>query len=76
MRNRATTAPQEAGDMEVVGWRLERLLAAGFAAPLAADLAADCRVDLHRLIEMVEQGCPPLLAARILAPADAPRRPC
>jgi hypothetical protein len=62
--------------MEVVGWRLERLLAAGFEVPLATALAADCRVDLHRVIELVEHGCPPLLAARIMAPDEDARRPC
>jgi hypothetical protein len=60
----------------VVGWRLERLVAAGFERGLATALAADCRVDLHRVIELVERGCPPLLAARILAPDDDERRPC
>jgi hypothetical protein len=27
-------------------------------------------MDLHELIELVERGCPPALAARILAPLD------
>jgi len=27
-------------------------------------------VDVHALIELVERGCPPDLAARILAPLD------
>ena len=30
----------------------------------------DQRYDLHALIELVEHGCPPLLAVRILAPLD------
>ena len=41
------------------------------ALPLAAGLAADRRYDVHALIELVELGCPPDLAARILAPLDA-----
>jgi hypothetical protein len=45
---------------------------AGFAAPLAQALATDCRIDLHALLELVDRGCPPKLAARILAPLDAP----
>jgi hypothetical protein len=30
-------------------------------------------MDLHALIELVERGCPPPLAARILAPLDHER---
>ena len=33
-------------------------------------------MDLHALIELVEHGCPPELAARILAPLDEERTPC
>jgi hypothetical protein len=58
----------------VVAWRTERLLAAGFARNLAGRLAADGRVDLHALLELVDRGCPPELAARILAPLDEGRR--
>jgi len=53
---------------DVVGWRREQLLQSGFPPPLAARAAADPRYDLHRLIELVERGCPPDLAVRILAP--------
>ena len=35
---------------------------------LAIVLAADARYDLHALIELVERGCAPELAVRILAP--------
>ncbi|WP_344257069.1 hypothetical protein [Terrabacter carboxydivorans] len=28
------------------------------------------RVDLHALLELVDAGCPPELAARILSPLD------
>jgi hypothetical protein len=60
----------------VVGWRRGRLLAARFAPDLAARLAADCSVDLHALLELIDRGCPPALAARILAPLDDGPRPC
>jgi hypothetical protein len=40
----------------------------GFPRPLAARVARDERYDLHELIELVQHGCPPALAARILAP--------
>jgi hypothetical protein len=60
----------------VASWRERRLLRAGFDADLAASIAADCAVDLHALIELVESGCPPALAVRILAPLDRARNPC
>lgn len=37
---------------------------------LAARIAHDNRYDLHRLIELVERGCRPELALRILAPLE------
>lgn len=52
---------------EVVFWRRDRLVHAGFPLPLAARLARDPRYDLHALIELVERGCPPELAVRIVA---------
>jgi hypothetical protein len=54
--------------LDVVTWRSERLERAGFAPDTAAALAADFQMDLHALLELVESGCPPHLAARILAP--------
>jgi hypothetical protein len=55
---------------EVVRWRREQLAETGFSLPLAAEVANDARYDLHVLIELVERGCPPELAARILAPLE------
>jgi hypothetical protein len=55
---------------EVVCWRRERLAETGFSLPLAAQVAIDARYDLHAVIELVERGCPPQLAARILAPLE------
>jgi hypothetical protein len=52
------------------GRRRDRLVAAGFPPSLAARLAADGRRDVHELIELVDRGCPPRLATRILAPID------
>jgi hypothetical protein len=52
----------------VTRWRTEYLRAAGFEAALAHAVAVDSRYDVHALIELVERGCPPALAARILAP--------
>ena len=56
---------------DVIGWRRNRLLAAGFPEPLARSLARDGRYDLHALIELVERGCDPLVAMRILSPLEA-----
>lgn len=56
----------------VVAWRCEYLVRAGFDEALAVTLAADLRWDLHALLGLVERGCPPALAARILAPVDEP----
>lgn len=63
------------GDQGVVGivpWRRRRLERAGFTPSLADELANDRRVDLHVLLELVDRGCAPELAARILAPLDDP----
>jgi hypothetical protein len=60
----------------VVGWRRGRLLAAGFVPEQAATLARDSRIDLHSVLDLIDRGCPPALAARILAPLDVDPRPC
>ena len=57
-------------------WRQVQLLRAGFDPAQAAELAGDQAADLHALIELVERGCPPELAARILAPFDHERTQC
>jgi hypothetical protein len=63
------TTTERAAD-EVVRWRREQLTEAGFPLPLAAGLAKNARYDLHALIELVERGCEPDLAVRILAPLE------
>jgi hypothetical protein len=59
--------------IDVVAWRRGRLERAGFDPPLADALAGDRRTDVHALLELVDRGCPPALAARILAPLEPPR---
>ena len=59
-----TTAP------EIVTWRRRQLVEAGFTDGLARRVADDSSYDLHALIELVERGCPPALAVRILAPLE------
>jgi hypothetical protein len=51
-------------------WRAQCLRRAGFDAPVADRLAEDTAFDLHALLELVDRGCPPHLAARILAPLE------
>jgi hypothetical protein len=67
MRTEVDHGPQ---DLEVVAWRRDQLVRAGFPLILAARLARDPRIDLHQLIGLTERGCPPELAVRILAPLD------
>jgi hypothetical protein len=38
---------------------------------LADVLAHDGRTDVHALLELIDRGCSPELAARILAPLDS-----
>lgn len=54
-------------ELEVRLWRFEQLVAHGFGLDDAATLARDPRVDLAAARSLVARGCPPALAARILA---------
>lgn len=65
---RGSATPQQGDD--VTAWRAHRLVEAGFQLELAAVMAADPHWDLHAILELVERGCPPHLATRILAPLD------
>lgn len=47
-------------------WRTEELLRAGFDPAAATELAARFDVDLHSALDLVDRGCPPELALRIL----------
>jgi hypothetical protein len=53
---------------EIRDWRTGVLRHAGFKDDLARRLASDADVDLHDLLELVDAGCCPELAARIIAP--------
>jgi hypothetical protein len=61
---------QDQSTAGLVPWRRRRLERAGFDAPLAEKLACDRRFDLHAVLELIDRGCPPEFAARILAPLD------
>jgi hypothetical protein len=56
--------------LEVVNWRQLELEQFGFPRSLAARVARDERYDLHQLSELVQQGCSPALAVRILSPLE------
>jgi hypothetical protein len=56
--------------MSAIGWRRRQLEQAGFSPLLAARVARDGRYDLHYLLELLERGCSPELAVRILAPLE------
>jgi hypothetical protein len=51
---------------EVLAWRFDALCRSGFDLDAAALLAANVEVDLHDAVQLVDRGCPPELAARIL----------
>lgn len=60
----------------VVRWRSERLREAGLPRDLARRVAADCAYDLHAVLDLVDRGCAPELALRILAPLQERKAPC
>jgi hypothetical protein len=60
----------------IANWRYERLRRAGLDAEPAKVLSHERDLDLHALIELIERGCPPELAARILAPLETERPAC
>jgi len=65
-----STTGQPTDSLRIVAWRRDQLTHTGFPLPMAVWLASDHRYDLHALIELVERGCPPELAVRILAPLE------
>jgi hypothetical protein len=58
--------PFAAEEREVIEWRLDRLLKAGYDHPRACDLALRTEIDLHRACDLA-RDCGPDLAARILS---------
>jgi len=60
----------------VRAWRREQLVSAGVGRERAQQLADDVRWDLHALLELIDRGCPPALAERIVAPLDAEDGAC
>jgi hypothetical protein len=58
--------PHETESERVERWRAEALERVGYDIVSAHELAARHDIDLHRAQELVEAGCPPELALRIL----------
>ena len=52
-----THVDREPETHEVVSWRRDQLVHAGFTLALAAQLSRDPRYELHALVELVERGC-------------------
>jgi hypothetical protein len=51
---------------EVLAWRAEELVRAGYDGDNALMLALERAVDLHRAVDLLRRGCPAELAVKIL----------
>jgi hypothetical protein len=61
-----TENERETEARRVERWRAEALERAGYDAETAAELARRQDVDLHFALSLIDAGCPPQTAARIL----------
>jgi hypothetical protein len=52
--------------LNVLHWRIQRLIDLGYSRRKAARLAATS-IDTHELERLIRMGCPPLTAVRIAA---------
>jgi len=62
----AVETPIETELERVERWRTEELIRVGFDPDVAALMAMEPGVDLHAAIDLIDRGCPPDVAARIL----------
>jgi hypothetical protein len=62
----ADLAYTETEEQRIESWRMEALERAGYDRRAAAILACRKDVDLHQAISMLQKGCSPELALRIL----------
>ena len=58
-------APEACEVDEVLRWRFQELLRAGYEDEDAIELASHYEVDLHMATDLVRQGCPSSTAVRI-----------
>ena len=65
-----TIGPAGPAAAAVVAWRRRQLVDAGFEPEYAGRLAAVGDLDLHVVLSLVDRGCPPSLAARIVSGPD------
>jgi hypothetical protein len=56
----------DAKEVLVLEWRAESLRRAGFDSESALELAFSQHVDIHAAVGLVQRGCPPATALRIL----------
>ena len=56
----------ESEEGEVLAWRAEELVRAGYDGDNALMLALERAVDLHRAVDLLRRGCPAELAVKIL----------
>ena len=47
-------------------WRTQELIRVGFDPDVATLMALEPGIDLHAAVDLIDRGCPPDLAARIL----------
>jgi hypothetical protein len=65
MEEMQTLEPRHDERAKVQGWRLHVLVEAGYPVDVAEQLA-ESEADLHEAVELVDSGCSPDIAARIL----------
>jgi hypothetical protein len=65
-----STQTTQGGPDHVFAWRRDQLVRSGVPPSLAARAAMDGGYDVHAFVELLERGCPPELAIRILAPLE------
>ena len=60
-----TLEPHHDERAKVQGWRMHVLIEAGYPIDLALEVAGS-EADLHYAVQLVDRGCTPETAARIL----------
>lgn len=66
MTTTETNITKDSEQARIERWRADELQRAGYPRTAAVELAARPDVDLHGAVELLERGCEPELALRIL----------